>query len=300
MLRIKSVLLFALMLIISCTSLKDNVEAEGRHEVGIAYMNLETDEILVYNADMLFHAASTMKTPVMFQLYHMRDAGVIDLSNRVKVTNSFTSIVDGSLYSLPINSEKDEILYPRLNSYMSYYDLIDRMITYSSNLATNILMEYARADSIRATLETLEARGVVVLRGVEDLKAYEVGLNNLTSAYGMMKVMEAVYRSDLVADSSHQAMMEILSRQRYNNMIPAGLPTGMKIAHKTGSITQIAHDAAIVLPESAAPFILVILTRGWNDHDAASKVGARIAGKVYDYHLGRLKRTDIVVPELLD
>lgn len=284
---------------VSCAALRKEKEAEVVHEVGIAYLNLETGEFLSYNSNTLFHAASTMKTPVMFQLYRMRDAGVIDLDGRILVNNSFPSIADGSMYSLPILSEQDEVLYPHLNKYMSYYDLINYMIIYSSNLATNILIQYALSDSISATMQRIDAQGVLVLRGVEDLKAYELGLNNLTSAFGMMKVMKAVYQSDLVADSSRQAMIEILARQKYNSMIPEGLPDGMKIAHKTGSITRIAHDAAIIFPEEAPPFILVILTRGWDSHAEASKVGARITEKVYDYHLGKLRRTDIMIPDLL-
>ncbi|MBC8377137.1 MAG: serine hydrolase [FCB group bacterium] len=287
------------LVLISCSGLKKTDEVDVPHVVGIAYMNLETGEILAYNAHELFHAASTMKTPVMFQLFKMRDKGIIDLKSEIPVRNQFTSIVDGSLFSLPIESEKDEILYPFLNQNLSFYDIIEKMITHSSNLATNILIEHTGADSIGATMRMIEADGVLVMRGVEDLKAYSLGLNNVTSAYGMMKVMEAVYKSDLVADSSRQEMQEILKRQHFNTMIPAGLPKDVIIAHKTGSITRIAHDAALVFPPDSPPFVLVILTRGWDDHASAQKVGARISSKVYDYHRGLLKRTDIAIPDLL-
>ncbi len=287
------------LFLISCAGNQVSDQAHQPHEVGIAYMNLETGEILAYNAHTIFHAASTMKTPVMFQLFKMRDAGVIDLDQKIQVSNRFTSIVDGSLFSLPMESEQDEILFPQLNHYLSYRELMEKMITSSSNLATNILMKYTGADSISKTLRQIEASGVMVMRGVEDLKAYRLGLNNATSAYGMMKVMEAVYQSDLVADSSRAEMIEILKRQQFNTMIPAGLPENVVVAHKTGSITRIAHDAALVFPPEAAPFVLVILTRGWDEPAEARRVGARIAGVVYDYHLGLLDRTDIVVPDLL-
>ena len=285
--------------LISCSSLRKAKTPESTHVVGIAYLNLETGEILAYNAQKLFHAASTMKTPVMFQLFKMRDDGIISLDSSIVVSNRFTSIVDGTLYSLPITSEEDEILFPYLNRSLSYYEIMEKMITHSSNLATNILMEYTGADSIGSTMRAINADGVLVMRGVEDLKAYAIGLNNVTTAYGMMKVMEAVYSSDLVTESSRKEMLEILKRQKYNSMIPAGLPDEVVVAHKTGSITGIAHDAAIVLPPNSPPFVLVILTRGWNDKDGALKSGARIAAKVYDYHLGKIKRTDIIIPDLL-
>jgi len=283
----------------ACSGPKVNQTEVVPHEVGVAYLNLETGELLAYNAQHLFHAASTIKTPVMFELYKMRDDGVIDLDDKVPVVNQFTSIVDGSLFSLPLKSEQDDDLYPYLDKYVSYHTLIEKMITHSSNLATDVLMEYTRSDSISKTLQRIKANGVLLVRGVEDLKAYRIGLNNMTSAYGMLKVMEAVYRSELVADSSRQEMLAILERQAYNNMIPAGLPDDVVVAHKTGSITRIAHDAAIVLPPDSPPFILVILTKGWDDHAEAQRVGARITAKLYDYHRGLLKRTDIVVPELL-
>jgi len=296
--RLPIILILALG-IFSCSGSKKTPESETPHEVGIAYMNLETGEILAYNAHNLFHAASTMKTPVMFQLFRMRDQGQIDLTVEVPIVNQFSSIIDGSLFSLSMESEKDEILYPFLNQKLSIYDIMEKMITHSSNLATNILMEYTGADSIGSTLREIKADGVLVIRGVEDLKAYNMGLNNMTSAYGMMKVMEAVYNSELVADSSHQEMIEILKRQHYNSMIPAGLASDVVVAHKTGSITKIAHDAALVFPPNSAPYVLVILTRGWDDHAAAQKVGARISAKVYDYHQGLLQRTDMVIPDLI-
>ena len=294
-----SINLIVVLGFISCSGLKPAEEIEVPHEVGIAYMNLETGEILAYNAHELFLAASTMKTPVMFQLFKMRDKGIIDLNSEIPVINQFTSIVDGTLYSLPIESEKDDILYPQLDNNISFYVIMEKMITHSSNLATNILMEYTGADSIGATMREIEADGVLVMRGVEDLKAYNLGLNNVTSAYGMMKVMEAVYNSELVADSSRHEMQEILKRQHYNTMIPAGLPGDVIVAHKTGSITHIAHDAALVYPPDLPPFVLVILTRGWDDHASAQKVGARISSKVYEYHQGLLERTDIAIPDLL-
>mgnify|MGYP002632844728 CR=1 FL=1 len=285
--------------LISCGGLKPDPEPEVPHEVGIAYLNLETGEILAYNAQELFHAASTMKTPVMFQLFKMRDEGTIDLSNNIHISNHFSSIVDGSFYSLPIESEKDEILFSFIGKDLPYYDVIEKMITYSSNLATNVLMEHTGADSIGKTMRAINANGVLVMRGVEDLKAYQIGLNNVTSAYGMMKVMEAVYSSTLVADSSRLEMIEILKRQHYNSMIPAGLPDGVIVAHKTGSITRIAHDAALVFPADTAPYVLVILTRGWDNQEAAQAVGAKISSKIYDYHRGLIGRTDMVIPDLL-
>ena len=253
--------------------------------VAVAYRNLGTDEVKVYNPWMDFHAASTMKTPVMFQLYRMRDEGKINLSGPVPVVNEFQSILDGSLFSLPVSPTDSDSMYFFLGKTLTINQLIYKMITWSSNMATNLLINIADPVEIAKTMKDIEAYGVLVLRGVEDLKAYDAGLNNRTSAAGMMNVMTAVYRSNLVADSSRQAMMKILEDQHYNDMIPAGLPANVKVAHKTGSITKIAHDAAIVLPPDSDPYVLVILTRGFEDRTEAAALGARISQRVYMYHM---------------
>lgn len=297
--RFNKVYILILMIVFySCSGSNTARIKETSHEVGVAYLNLESGEIFTHNPHTLFHAASTMKTPVMFQLFRMRDNGVIDLNSRIPVINSFTSIVDSSLFSLPMESEKDEILFPYLGDQLSYRQLMEKMITHSSNLATNILIEHTDADYITQTMNEIQASEVLVRRGVEDLKAYRLGLNNATSAFGMMKVMEAVYRSKLLADSSRQEMIQILKQQHYNSMIPAGLPDNVSVAHKTGSITRIAHDAALIFPPDTAPFVLVILTRGWDSHAEAQMVGARIAKDIYKYHQGKIKQSELDISEL--
>lgn len=286
------VVLVGVILINSCalwpfaekSELPDENERREK-EVAVAYRHLGTDEVKVYRPTEIFHAASTMKTPVMFQLFKMRDAGMLKLTDSVVISNEFQSILDGSVYRLPVSPDDPDGMYAYMGKRMSIRDLIDRMITWSSNLATNLLIDLADPVQIAETMREIEAMGVLVLRGVEDLKAYEAGLNNRTSAAGMMNVMTALYRSDLVSDASRAEMIEILQNQHYNNMIPKGLPENVKVAHKTGSITRIAHDAAIVFPPEHDPYVLVILTSGYDDIQEAHALGARISKRIYDYHI---------------
>ena len=236
-----------------------------RHEIGIAYLNLDSGNTFFHSEKLVFHAASTMKTPVMFQLYLMRDAGLLSLKDSLTVINEFKSIVDGSPYSIELIEEEEKSLMGNINKKMAIQHLIEAMITTSSNLATNILIELADPKAVMATLKEIGADGVSVIRGVEDLKAFDQGLSNRTDAYGMMMAMKAVFDSELVRASSRQEMVGILKNQEYNQMIPTGLPPGTPVAHKTGWITGITHDAAIVMPKDDSPFVLVILTRGWMD-----------------------------------
>ena len=121
-----------------------------------------------------------------------------------------------------------------------------------------------------------------VLRGVEDIKAFEQGLNNTTTASDLALLLDAIRRNEAVSPEASEAMRDILLEQEFNEMIPAGLPGTARVAHKTGWITGIVHDAAIVYPEHASPYVLVILTEGFDDHAVASEVGAGIARIVHE------------------
>src|SRR5260370_26668185 len=131
------------------------------------------------------------------------------------------------------------------------------MITVSSNLATNLLVEKLGVDNIRATVHAVHADGMNVLRGVEDNKAYEKGMNNTTTARGLLILLEAIAKGQAVDPDSSRQMVEILTRQKFNEAIPAGLPSGTRVAHKTGELAKIHHDAAIA--NTSPPFALGIL-----------------------------------------
>jgi len=283
------------------TKSPENLDPNERKikRIAVAYRNLGTDEVKAFMPLEDFHAASTMKTPVMFQLFKMRDEGKLNLSDSVTVTNEFRSILDGSGYTLTVSPEDGDGLYLKLGRNVAIRDLIEKMITRSSNLATNILIEIADPVKIAETMKQIDAFGVFVLRGVEDIKAYEAGLSNRTTAGGMMNMMTAVYRSNRVADTSRQEMIDILAAQHFNDMIPKGLPDGIKVAHKTGSITRIAHDAAIVFPPNADPYVLVILTSGYDDNTEAQALGARISERIYAYHMNTEPNKIIDISDLV-
>ena len=216
-----------------------------------------------------------MKVPVMIELFRQARAGLAKLDEPLLVKNEFASIVDGSPYTLSIGDDSDAEVYKRIGQPMTLLELCEPMITVSSNFATNLLIQRLGAANVQRTVDGMGAGGMIVRRGVEDSKAFAVGLNNSTTARALMVLMERIARLEAVdADASRQ-MIEILKRQRFNDAIPAGLPPGTPVAHKTGSITKIHHDAAIVYVPR--PFVLVVLTRGIEDIKASAALMARIA-----------------------
>jgi beta-lactamase class A len=247
--------------------------------VGIAVRDPSTGTTFDWNADRRFHAASTMKVPVMIEVFRQAQHGHLALDDSLTVRNTFRSIVDGSTYR--ISDDSDDALYDRLGDAMSMRSLLRRMITRSSNLATNLVIERVSADSVQRTAERLGAERMQVLRGVEDIKAYRQGLSNTTTAHDLATVLQALMQGRAVSPDADLAMIGLLLDQEFNTMIPAGLPADTRVAHKTGWITGIHHDAAIVYPADGAPYVLVILTEGIDDHDTSSRLGADIARAVH-------------------
>ncbi|HEX7118083.1 MAG TPA: serine hydrolase [Longimicrobiales bacterium] len=277
--------------------LEDRIAREAPAEVAVALVDLATGRRLGIGDTVRMHAASTMKVPVMLELFRRAEAGRLSIDDPVVVRNEFTSIADGSRYSLSPEDDSEHGLYALVGRETTVRDLIDRMITRSSNLATNILIEIADPDSIRATLAAIGAEGMRVLRGVEDIPAFRRGMSNTTTADGLARVLEFIARCeagadlDLPAGPAHPAvrlsaracreMTDILDDQHFTDKIPAGVPAGVRIANKTGWITGIDHDGAIVYPPGRAPYVLVVLTRGFADRDAARRAASDISRLVW-------------------
>jgi beta-lactamase class A len=231
------------------------------------------------NETTRFHAASTMKVPVMIELFRRVQAKQLKLSDTVEVTNQFHSIVDGSPYVLSVSADSDGETYKAIGKPMTLAALCDAMITVSSNLAANVLIEKLGAGEIQATVDRIGASGMRVLRGVEDQKAFDKGLNNTTDAAALARLFERISRGEAVSREASVSMIEILKRQAFNDGIPAGLPAGTVVAHKTGTITAIHHDAGIVYAKR--PYVLVVLTRGLNDEKQSAALIAAISRAVF-------------------
>ncbi len=255
--------------------------------IGVAFRDLESGDTLFVNADDRFHAASTMKVPVMIELFRQADAGTLRLDQRVPLANQFHSIVDGSSYALDPADDSDSAAYALVGTRVPVRDLLEHMITRSSNLATNALVELVGAQRANATAHALGARNISVLRGVEDDKAFAAGRNNTTTARDLEVLMTAIETGTAASRASCDTMRAILLRQEFNGEIPAGLPSGTKVAHKTGFITGVLHDAAIVYPEHHTPYVLVVLTRDIPGQRVARALIVDVSRLVYAHVMGQ-------------
>jgi beta-lactamase class A len=252
-------------------------------DFAVAFRTLNApEETLLINEHQMFHAASTMKTPVMIELYRQAKGGRFALDDSIRVENEFQSIVDGSTYSLTPEDDSYEKLYDHIGEKRSIRTLMREMITASSNLATNILIEKVGAERTTQTMRRYGADRIQVRRGVEDMKAYNRGLNNQTSAHDLMVIFERLARGEAVSEEASQEMIQILKEQEYNDMIPARLPDSVEVAHKTGWITGLHHDSGVLFVPGGPTYVLVLLSQNLEDEDAGVTAFARISRLVFD------------------
>ena len=151
------------------------VAASGAETVGVAFYDLETKRELLLNPDASFHAASTMKVPVMMEVFRQGREGKLSLDEGITVRNEFRSIADGSPFSVSPEDDSEQTLYERVGQRVPARELIELMINVSSNLATNVLIERVGPARVMDLMRQAGAHNIRVLRGVEDGKAYARG-----------------------------------------------------------------------------------------------------------------------------
>ena len=258
----------------------------AKHPEGVfavAVKELSSGRQFFINAHDSYHAASTMKTPVLIEAYKQAKAGKFKITDKVTVKNEFKSIVDGSAFSLDSINDSEHGLYRMIGKTVTIYDLLYRMITMSSNLATNIVIDLVGAENVNETMRSMGAKDMQVLRGVEDNKAYEKGMNNMVTAYDLMMVLEGIASGKAVDQRASDEMIKILTQQHFTNIIAKNLPSGVKVASKSGSISFITHDSGIVFLPDGRKYVVVLLSRGVKDHKAVSATMANVSKLIYNY-----------------
>jgi len=271
---------------IAMRSLKENIDQELSKQEGtfaVAFKDLSTGKELLINDTLTFHAASTMKTPVLVEVYKQAAEGKFSFSDSLILKNEFKSIVDGSLFSLDSTDDSETELYKHIGEKRTISFLLYQMIIVSSNFSTNLIIELVDAKNVSATMQQLGAKDIHVLRGVEDGKAFEKGLNNTVTAKGLMILFEKMAKGETVSNAASQAMIDILLDQKFNEIIPAQLPANVKVAHKTGSINGVQHDSGIVFLPGGKKYVLVLLSKKITNEKAAITAMASVSKLIYEY-----------------
>jgi beta-lactamase class A len=254
--------------------------------IAIAFHDFESGAEYFLNADEALHPGSTFKVHVMMEVFHQADQGLLELEDCLPIVNSFTSIADGSKYSLDVNDDAEQTLYPRIGETETIGELTRLMIVGSSNLATNILLEKVGTRNVNDFIEALGIEGVVVRRGVEDNAAFRLGMNNSATARGLTQTMRLIAEGKVVSGQASEKMIEIMLGQEFNESIPALLPKSVRVAHKTGWTDDVYHDTGIVYAEREGrkPYVLSIMTKGFSEKQEreAHQCMANISKRIYE------------------
>ncbi len=264
--------------------LEKKIISKFNNETGnfaLAFKNLDDGKEILINENEIFHAASTMKTPVMIEFYKQLHQGKLSLEDTLQIKNEFKSIVDGTIYKLSEFDDSDKNTYNKLGQYYSINNLIYEMITISSNFATNILIDYIGANNVTKSMKEIGALNINVLRGVEDIKAFELGLNNTTSAKDLLIVYEKLAKGKIIDNESSAIMINILKDQKYDDIIPKYLPKDIEVANKTGMITGVHHVSGIVFLKDGRKYVIVLLSKNMLDMKSGTEMMARISELIY-------------------
>ena len=281
-----------LFLLFSCNAGKDydafenklkNLLKSHKGTFAIAIKNMNDGKSILINENEVFHAASTMKTPVMIEFFKKINEGKISSDDSLLINNEFSSIVDGSKFELSSFDDSDEDIYKNLGKYISTDKLVYDMITRSSNFGTNLLIDYLDAEDVNNTMKNIGAKNMKVLRGVGDLKAFDLGLSNTTTAADLLIIYEKLAKGEIVNNESSNKMIRILKDQVYNDIIPKYLPDKVEVAHKTGWISGVRHDSGIVYVRNNEKYILVLLSKNLEDDIEGADFLAKISLEIYNF-----------------
>jgi len=165
---------------------------------------------------------------------------------------------------------------------MRVADLAVHMITTSSNLATNLLLDLVGLETVQRALDDLYVDGIDVRRGVEDERAFEAGINNRVTADGLVQLLRLIAEERAFSPELSREMLGILHAQEFRSGIPARLPAAVRVANKTGDISTVAHDAGVVYPPHRKPYVVAILTEWAPEASGRSATIADISRAIYE------------------
>lgn len=252
-------------------------------DVSVALHDYDSSVRFSYQGERWFHAASTFKAAILFALFKAAESGAVRLDAHLAVRNRFRSVVDGSAYRIEGDRDGDSAVHKQVGRAMPILDLARAMIVRSSNLATNLLLDFLTLEQIRGALVQAGASGVEVRRGVEDIVAHQQGINNEATADGLMQLFRLFLNPEALSEEHRQQALEILLAQQFNSMLPARLPKDVKVAHKTGEISTHCHDAGIVFVPDRQPYAVAIMTETGPQTQKRTKAVADISHAIHRY-----------------
>lgn len=265
-------------------SIARTVQAAPGHFAVYAARSGQAPDVCL-NCDDLINAASTIKLFVLDAAYAAFAKGQLSPEETITVHNHFHSLVGSGTFALQQKEDSYDPLYAQAGKPVPVSELLRVMIQYSSNLATNLMIEKLGVLPVRSVVKAQGLNGIVFGRMIEDFDANDQGIRNRVSARGLGGFLQKLDSGRIVGKAQSQSMVQIMLGQTFNDIIPPGLPAGTPVAHKTGWVDGVRNDAALVTLPDGTRYILVLLTSDLPDEQAGIKVLNGLSHQVYGYYL---------------
>ncbi|HXT14900.1 MAG TPA: serine hydrolase [Gemmatimonadaceae bacterium] len=261
----------------------DTLERQsGARALAVAVYDTETQASFRRHADRWFHAASTIKVAILLGVYASIHHGWLLPHSRLHVRNRFMSAVDGHPFRVAADRDANSEVHDSIGKMMRVSELALHMIATSSNLATNLLLDLVGLDTVQRALDELSIDGIDIRRGVEDERAFERAINNRVTADGLVQLLRLVAEERAYSPELSREMLTILHAQEFRNGIPARLPSAVRVAHKTGEISTIAHDAGVVYAPNRKPYVIAVLTEWSPEATGRKQTIAEVSRAVFE------------------
>jgi beta-lactamase class A len=259
----------------------DSVRQDGVVSV-VARVSGEDEPRVSVEPDARHYSASIMKLPILIAAHRLVERRRCDLDRLVRVRNDFDSQEPGHRFSLDQEEDSDPATWAAVGSDVSLRDLVHRMVTVSGNLATNLVLDEVGTEEVAAVLADAGcSERTAIVRGIEDYPARDAGIDNLITADDMARLVVALADGRLAGPDASAACEETLLAQQYRNGIPAGLPTGLTIGNKTGWISSVNHDVALIRAPDLPPIGMAVLISAPGTEEEREAGIARIAAAAW-------------------
>jgi beta-lactamase class A len=246
-------------------SIVDSFVADAPGDWAVAIKKLDTGQYAEFNSHTQAVTASLYKVFVLYEVMRQRALGKLSLDSTAQITAA-AAAYDVSIGELNWN----------IGDQVKISTLIDRMITVSDNTAAITLADLAGVDNINAGLQRLGLTGSLL----------DFSGDNLTTAADMNHLLELIATDQVLDRDSCRYILDVMLKQELNDLLPQGLPTEVAMAHKTGSLFQLRHDAGIVYGPSG-PYVITVLSWNQTDSVVTYTVIPKLSAAVYKYFNGR-------------
>jgi len=248
----------------------------------VARVSGEESPRVAVDHDSRHYSASIMKLPILVAAHRLAERGVLDLDRPVRVHDDFESRNPGHRFTMNPDEDSDPATWAALGADVPLGELVHRMVAVSGNMATNVVLDEVGIDEVASVLMDAGcSEQTTIVRGIEDYLARDVGLDNLITADDMARLLVALADGRLAGPDATTACEHTLQAQEYRNGIPAGLPDGVLVGNKTGWISGVNHDVALVRAPGLPPVALAVLVSAPGTEDERQAGIARIAAAAW-------------------